>query len=301
MLKKGLYWLYFSVSNSSGTGSSPPPSSPSPSPPTPPSDPCPNRIACDGVIVNCQCVVEPPKEPCKTSVADLKEMFKNENVPIEKLTKIADAINKYGAKLGIDTKEKLQHFLAQAAVESHNLKAFKEYTNYRPARAIEVFDGKFNPIGSDNKDPTKKNLSDFYTPGNTYLNAESFFNWVYADKNRSVESRLGNTEVGDGWLFRGRGIIQLTGRENYTNFSNWYKKNIDPNIDIKSNPSLLESNTEIGTISGMYFFKTKILDKMNVNENTNISTITKKVNTKKEGAKERKKYLQEAKNKINCK
>lgn len=101
--------------------------------------------------------------------------------------------------------------------------------------------------------------------------------------------------------FRGRGIIQLTGRENYTNFSNWYKQNINPNIDVENNPSLLEQNTALGTISGLYFFKTRVLDKIAVNENTNISTITKIVNTKLEGAKERKEYLQEAKNKINCK
>jgi hypothetical protein len=43
------------------------------------------------------------------------------------------------------------------------------------------------------------------------------------------------------------------------------------------------------------------LDKIVVNENTNISTVTKIVNTKKEGLKERKEYLIEAKNKIHCK
>ena len=253
----------------------------------------------DPLNLDKSCVGANPDNDCDTSVEDLKKLFPNTSD--SKLKEIADAINKYGKKLGIDTKEKLQHFLAQAAVESHNLNAFKEYTNYRPARAVQVFSGKFNPIGSDNQDPTKKNLSDFYTAGNTYLNAESFFNWVYADENRRIRSRLGNTEVGDGWKYRGRGIIQLTGRENYTNFSNWYKQNIDANVDIKDNPSLLESNTEIGTISGLYFFKTKILDKITVNENTNISAITKKVNTNLEGAKERKEYLIEAKNKINCK
>jgi predicted chitinase len=236
---------------------------------------------------------------CDTSVEDLKKLF-----PLagdSKLIKIAEAINKYGEILGIDTQEKLQHFLAQAGVESHRLGSFKEYTNYRPARALEVFEGKFNAIGSDDQDQTKKNLSDFHTPGDTYLDAESFYNWVYADENRSVKSRLGNTQPGDGWEFRGRGIIQLTGRENYTKFSNWYKQNVDSSIDIKNNPSLLELNTEIGTISGLYFFKTKVLDKIVVNENTNISTVTKIVNTKKEGLKERKEYLIEAKNKIHCK
>jgi len=250
-----------------------------------------------------KCEVEPTSgtcsEDCDTSVEDLKQIFPNTSD--SKLKAIADALNKYGAKLGINTKEKLQHFLAQAAVESHNLNAFKEYTNYRPARAMEVFKGKFNPIGSDNQDLTKKNLSDFYTSGNTFLNAESFYNWVYADKNRSVKSRLGNIEVGDGWVFRGRGIIQLTGRENYTKFSDWYKQNINSNIDIENSPNLLETNIEIGTISGLYFFKTKVLDKMAVNGNTDISRITLIVNSKQEGLKERKKYLIEAKNKINCK
>lgn len=238
-------------------------------------------------------------DPCPSLKDDLKKVFPSAND--NTLDKITDAINKYADKLGLDTKEKIQHFMAQAGVESHNLNSFREYTNYRPARAMEVFKGKFNDIGHDNADPNKKNLSDFYTPGNTYLNAEDFYNWVYADENRSAKTRLGNTESGDGWKYRGRGIIQLTGRENYENFSNWYKDNINSNSDLLSNPGLLQTDLEVGTISGMYFFQRNVLNKITVDENTSINKITYRVNSKMEGLNERKAFLKDAKENIDCK
>lgn len=246
-----------------------------------------------------KCEAESKCNDCDSSKDDLKKIFPTTSD--SKLQKIVDAINKYGGKLGLDNKEKVQHFLAQAGVESHNLNAFREYTNYRPARAVEVFPGKFNAIGHDNENPNRKNLSDFYTTGNKYLNAEDFYNWVYADENRSAKTRLGNTESGDGWKYRGRGIIQLTGRENYENFSNWYKDNINSNTDILNNPSLLQTDSEIGTVSGMYFFNKAVLSKITVDGNTSINKVTYRVNSKMEGLSDRKKFLKKAKENINCK
>ena len=47
-------------------------------------------------------------------------------------------------------------------------------------------------------------------------NPEMIANYVYMDEFRKY--KMGNTEEGDGWRFRGRGLKQLTGRENYTRF-----------------------------------------------------------------------------------
>jgi putative chitinase len=49
-------------------------------------------------------------------------------------------------------------------------------------------------------------------------NQEKIANYVYQDEFRSKRGALGNTNPGDGWLFRGRGIKQLTGRNNYAAF-----------------------------------------------------------------------------------
>lgn len=60
---------------------------------------------------------------------------------------------------------------------------------------------------------------------------------------------LGNTEPNDGWLFRGRGLVQLTGRDMYT------KAAKDIGIDIVNNPQLVSENPEVMVKTAMWYFK----------------------------------------------
>ena len=60
--------------------------------------------------------------------------------------------------------------------------------------------------------PPKRNAAEYARK------PEKIANYVYQDEFRSKAGQMGNVKDGDGWLFRGRGLKQLTGRNNYTNF-----------------------------------------------------------------------------------
>jgi putative chitinase len=94
----------------------------------------------------------------------------------------------------IDTHERVSAFLAQIAHESGGFKVLEENLNYSADRLLVVFPKYF----------------DAHKAAACARNPERIANVVYAD-------RMGNGDEssGDGWTFRGRGLIQLTGRHNY--------------------------------------------------------------------------------------
>lgn len=111
--------------------------------------------------------------------------------------------------LDIETNEQLVNFLGQMAHESSNFTRMRENMNYSAQRMSEVWPNHFavNPKAK-NKVPNDLAKSLHFKP-------EAIANYVYADKNRSAGYKLGNTQPGDGWLFRGNGPIQITGRSNH--------------------------------------------------------------------------------------
>lgn len=113
-------------------------------------------------------------------------------------------------KYGITTPERIAAFMSQAAHESSDFTRLEENLKYSTKRLREVFPRYF-PTEADAKK----------AGGNPELIA----NIVYNDANRT--SKLGNTQVGDGWKFRGGGIFQLTGRYNYAAFGKSVGKTAD--------------------------------------------------------------------------
>ena len=204
--------------------------------------------------------------PCKTSTADLIAMFPG--LTNTKATQLADILNKHAAKFGIDTKEKLQHFLAQVKKETQNLTKFTEdvehYKLTSVSKASHHFYKYFFPTKSQEKNSSYlKDISDLVIPGSPYLDAKKLSNIVYDDRNliRGRDFLLGNTQDGDGYNFRGGGALHLTGRENYTDFNTYY--NSLPDViphDFTKNPELIHNNTDnLGIIAGMWYFMTKVL------------------------------------------
>ena len=118
------------------------------------------------------------------------------------------------------------HFFAQTAHETGGFKLFTENLNYSADGLQKIF-GKYFP----------GTLEESYS-----RNPEKIANRVYA-------SRMGNgaEASGDGWKFRGRGALQLTGKENYKAFSDYLKK-----PEIMTNPDLVA--TTYSFESAMFFF-----------------------------------------------
>lgn len=245
------------------------------------------------------------KDECKTSKKDLKKVFPTADEEV--LEDIANYINQYGSDFGIDTKEKLQHFLAQAGYESKHVTtgkpfgAFEENLNYRIEKlGVDYFGAHFNPSTDSIADPNKENPYDYEQySGSTFVDHEKFANYVFDDANRGAKHKLGNINPGDGYKFRGRGIFQLTGRENYTEFNTFYQDEFDSEIDLIENPDLVASDTKIAVISALWYFKKKV-NADNIDENTTVKSVTKKVQGKTEGLAVRKANFENAQEYIEC-
>jgi putative chitinase len=150
------------------------------------------------------------------------------------------------------TPERAAHFFAQTAHETGEYKSFSENLNYSADGLKKTF-GKYFP--------DKLNESYAKQP-------EKIANRVYGN-------RMGNGDEtsGEGWKYRGRGALQLTGKNNYQLFSNYLKK-----PEIMANPDLVA--TEFAFESAMFFFDNNklwaIADK-GVNDET-ILAMTKRIN-----------------------
>jgi putative chitinase len=131
-----------------------------------------------------------------------------------------------GDKFGINTPERIAHFLSQCAHESGNFKVFTENLNYG-AKGLRSIFPKYFPTDA---------LAAAYE-----RKPEKIANKVYAN-------RMGNGDEasGDGWKFRGRGAIQLTGKNNYSEFDKFVED------DILANPDLVA--TKYPLLSAAFFF-----------------------------------------------
>ncbi len=115
------------------------------------------------------------------------------------------------AKFNITTNLRLAHFLAQCALESTGFTATVENLNYSAQRLLQVFPKYFRNVD----------------PNAFARNPAKIGSRVYAN-------RMGNGDEasGDGFKFRGRGYIQLTGKNNYTSFSTFVGEDCVANPDL---------------------------------------------------------------------
>jgi putative chitinase len=104
------------------------------------------------------------------------------------------------AKYEINTVERIAGFIAQCGHESLNFKVLEENLNYSADGLNRIFSKYFKAVGRDAMEYHRQ--------------PEKIANLVYAGRMQN-----GDSASGDGWKFRGRGVIQLTGRANYTKFA----------------------------------------------------------------------------------
>jgi putative chitinase len=184
------------------------------------------------------------------------------HVPDAVLAQIPDT----AAKFGITNSLRLAHFLAQCGHESAGFKAVTENLNYSADGLKKIFP-KYFPA----------NLSESYARQPEKIAAR-----VYA-------SRMGNGDEGskEGFKFRGRGYIQLTGKSNYTNFAKFIGE------DTVANPDLVA--TKYPLASAAFFFNSNglwaICDKGA--DDATVTAVTKRVNGGTIGLADRIKHFKE--------
>jgi putative chitinase len=155
-------------------------------------------------------------------------------------------------KFGIDGPLRLSHFLSQCAHESGNFKFVKENLNYSADGLRKIFPKYFPTIEAANKYARQP---------------EKIANKVYGN-------RMGNGDEasGDGFKFRGRGYIQLTGKDNYAAFD----KFVDD--DIMANPDLVATKYPL-TSAAFFFHKNKLWDVCDKGHGDDVVlAVTKRVN-----------------------
>ena len=168
-----------------------------------------------------------------------------------------DGIQMY-VKYKLDTRNRLEHFFGQCAVEvESSFPKLTESLDY----SVEGLMGSNIGYFKNNYDRSKDigRIKDKKGKIIQKANQEAIANLGYADENRPKDLRLGNTEEGDGWKYRGRGIIQITGREIYTEFNKFAHKVklVGDEVSFVDNPELVAENKTFAFVSAAFFWAKK--------------------------------------------
>ena len=166
----------------------------------------------------------------------------------------------------INTVNRVAGFIAQCCHESNNFRVITENLNYSSKALDSIFGKYFVRAGRDSKPYHRQ--------------PEKIANIVYANRMDN-----GDTASGDGWRFRGRGVIQLTGRHNYTKFGDTLGYTPEQTVKyLKTKAGALES--------ACWYWKTNKINKYC--DSQDIITMTKRINGGTIGLADRKKHYAHA-------
>jgi len=199
-------------------------------------------------------------------------------------------IEAHGMDFGLDTPEKVQHFLGQTAHETGGAITIAEEAG--------VFTGIWNTKEKLRKD------SDLIGPDVEFA-AEDVLGDAELIANIMRAGRFGNGDhsSGDGWRYRGRGPMQLTWKGAYQNFTNFYQNSDDfGSENFVDNPEKLSNDAEAGTIAALWFWKNRVLTKAFIDEDDlTVEDVTRSINGPgKRGLEDREKRTQAAEKNIDC-
>lgn len=172
-----------------------------------------------------------------------------------------EALNKCWADYDITTPLRQAAFMGECCVESAKFTAIQENLNYRPETLVKQWKSHFPTMDI----------------------AQQYAHQPEKIANRAYGGRMGNgpEESGDGWKFRGKGLIQLTGRDNYQGFADSLQISID---DAASYLDTFEGCVQ----SACYFWESHNLN--NLADQGNIDQISKIINGGTLGIEERRQY-----------
>jgi putative chitinase len=169
------------------------------------------------------------------TAAQLKLIFKDADLAY--LAAVAEELNRDPAAYGLDTRQRRAHFFAQVRQEcGTELKPVSENLNYSPEALLSKFSyyrGKAEEARKDGyfRNPTTKRIE-------RRADEQTIANKIYSMPSLGLGN--GDPASGDGWRYRGRGFIQVTGRFNYTAVTRQCKL-IYPGLDVDyvANPDLM--------------------------------------------------------------
>jgi putative chitinase len=166
----------------------------------------------------------------------------------------------------INTVNRVAGFIAQCAHESNNFRVLQENLNYS-SKALDAIFGKYFVRAG-------RNAKEYHRQ------PEKIANVIYASRMDN-----GDTASGDGWRFRGRGVIQLTGRHNYTKFGS--------SLSITAEQAIKYVKTKKGALeSACWFWDTNKINRYA--DKQDITGMTKRINGGTIGLADRKKHYKHA-------
>lgn len=176
-------------------------------------------------------------------------------------------LNECFARYQINTPLRVAHFMAQVCHESGNFKYTSENLNYS-AKALRAVFGKYFPTDETAEDYARQ--------------PEKIASLIYAN-------RMGNgdEQSGEGWAYRGRGLIQLTGKDNYQNYSDSCGE------DVVANPDMVAQDPALCVGAAAWYWDSRKLNQYA--DEDDIKTVTKRINGGYHGLEDRQEKLDNAK------
>ena len=184
---------------------------------------------------------------------------------VKDIPKWLPAIQVVCAHYAIDTPQRIAGFLSQTAHESAGFTALTENLNYSAETMAVVWPNRFAEKGADGKyvKENGKNKPNKFALA-LHRKPEMIANVVYSNRmgNGSIES-------GEGWKYRGRGLKQLTGKDNYTRCGNAL------NTDFVNEPDLLLEPQYAALSAGWFWTANKCSD---FADKGDVEGLTKRIN-----------------------
>jgi putative chitinase len=181
------------------------------------------------------------------TASQFKKLFPNCKDPDGWVAAMCDVFPKYD----INTPQRIAAFVAQCGHESGGWRVFSENLNYS-AKSLDAVFGKYFARAGRNATAYARQ-------------PEKIANVVYANRMDN-----GDTNSGDGYRYRGRGPIQLTGKANYKAFA------ADMGVDVLKNPDLVSEDKATALMSAIWFWNKNKLNQYA--DSGDIKMLTKRIN-----------------------
>lgn len=198
------------------------------------------------------------------------------NIPESLAAVWVSPLNERMLRYGINTPLRQSHFLAQIGHESNSFKSLRENLNYSVEGLLKTF---------SRSRISEADAKKYGRTSTQAANQEMIANIIYGGE--WGRKNLGNTQEGDGWKYRGAGLIQLTGR------SNFEQANKALNFDLVNRPERVAEDNVVAALAACWFWQSRGLNELA--DKDDLLTITKRINGGTNGLEDRKKRLERVK------